>query len=90
MDIYLSTYMYIRSIQIKNSYISKWLVPNYLWLPYTIAFPTTTNNIEDCIEQGTKEEISRERRKIRNPILREIVQQCINFIFKSTRCFQKQ
>ena len=24
----------------------------------------TTNNIEDCIEQGTKEEISRERRKL--------------------------
>jgi hypothetical protein len=33
----------------------------------------TTNNIEDCIEQHTKDEISRERRKIGNPILREIV-----------------
>jgi len=50
----------------------------------------TTNNIEDCIEQDTKDEISRERRKIRNPILREIVRQFINFIFKSMRCFQKQ
>ena len=50
----------------------------------------TTNNIEDCIEQDTKEEISRERHKIRNPILREIVRQFINFIFKSMRCFQKQ
>ena len=43
----------------------------------------TTNNIEDCIEQDTKGEISRERPKIRNPICREIVRQFINFIFKS-------
>ena len=50
----------------------------------------TTNNIEDCIEQDTKGDISRERRKIRNPFFREIVRQFINFIFKSMKCFQKQ